>query len=199
MSILVVGSVAFDTVETPFGTVEDALGGSAVYFSAAASYFAPVRLVAVVGEDFSKNDLKFLTKRNVNLQGLEVKSGKTFRWGGRYDFDLNSRETLFTHLNVFENFEPVIPEEYKDSEFIFLANIAPELQLDVLSQINSPKLVALDTMNYWIDGSLSALHEILLAVDVLIINDSEVRQLAQEPNLVKATKNVLDLGPSVSI
>jgi len=199
MSILVVGSVAFDTVETPFGAVEDALGGSAIYFSAAASYFAPVRIVAVVGEDFSKQKLDFLTKRKVDLRGLEVRKGKTFRWGGRYDYDLNSRTTLFTHLNVFENFAPAIPKEYRDSEFIFLANIAPELQMEVLQQIRSPKLVALDTMNYWIDRSLPALFETLRAVNVLIINDSEARQLAQEANLVKAAKKIMAMGPQVLI
>ncbi|MFQ5824972.1 MAG: PfkB family carbohydrate kinase [bacterium] len=199
MSILVVGSVAFDSVETPFGKAEDALGGSAIYFSAAASYFAPVRLVAVVGEDFHKNKLDFLEQRNVDFRGLVVEKGKTFRWGGKYGFDLNTRETLYTHLNVFENFQPVIPEEYKDSRYIFLANIAPELQLDVLKQINSPKLVALDTMNFWIEGSLPALRETLGAVDVLIINDSEARQLAQETNLVKASKCIHDMGPKVII
>ncbi len=199
MSILVVGSVAFDTVETPFGTTEKALGGSATYFSAAASYFAPVRIVAVVGTDFSKNKLNFLTNRNVDLRGVETKEGKTFSWGGRYGHDLNTRETLFTHLNVFENFNPVVPEEYKDSKFIFLANIAPELQMEVLNQINSPKLVALDTMNYWIEGSLKALHETLQSIDVLLINDSEARQLAHEPNLVKAARIIFDMGPSVII
>lgn len=199
MNTLVVGSVAFDSVETPFGKADGALGGSAIYFSAAASYFAPVRLVAVVGEDFSKNKLEFLTRRNVDFDGLEVKPGETFRWGGKYGFDLNTRETLFTHLNVFENFDPVIPEEYKDSKYIFLANIAPELQLDVLKQISSPKLVALDTMNFWIEGSLPALRETLGAVDVLIINESEARQLSQEPNLVKACKHIHDMGPNIII
>ena len=199
MSILVVGSVAFDSVETPFGKANEALGGSAIYFSAAASYFAPVRLVAVVGEDFSKNKLDFLTKKNVDLHGLVVERGKTFRWGGEYGSDLNTRETLYTHLNVFENFKPVIPKEYRNTEFLFLANIAPELQLDVLKQIDSPKLVALDTMNYWIEGSLPALLKTLSEVDVLIINDSEVRQLAQEPNLVKAAKRINEMGPKIII
>lgn len=199
MSILVVGSVAYDTVETPFGKAEEALGGSAIYFSAAASFFAPVRIVAVVGEDFSKAGLNFLTERNVDLQGLEVARGKTFRWGGKYDFDLNSRDTLFTHLNVFENFNPVIPEDYRDSEFVFLANIAPALQIEVLQQIKSPKLVALDTMNYWIEGSLPTLHQVLESLDVLIINDSEARQLAQEPNLVKAARKILDFGPRLMV
>ncbi|MCH8018899.1 sugar kinase [candidate division KSB1 bacterium] len=199
MSILVVGSAALDTVETPFGTVEDALGGSAIYFSAAASYFAPVNLVAVVGDDFPKEKIEFLKKKNVDFSGLEVADGKTFRWGGKYGFDLNDRDTLFTHLNVFEKFEPKIPDSYKNSEYIFLANIGPDLQMDVLKQIQSPKLVALDTMNYWIGGDLPALRETLKHVDVLIVNDSEVRQLAYEANLVKASKIVQEMGPKTLI
>ena len=199
MSILVVGSAALDTVETPFGTVEDALGGSAIYFSAAASYFAPVNLVAVVGDDFPKEKIEFLKKKNVDFSGLEVADGKTFRWGGKYGFDLNERDTLFTHLNVFEKFEPKIPDSYKNSKYIFLANIGPDLQMDVLKQIQSPKLVALDTMNYWIGGNLPALRETLKLVDVLIINDSEVRQLAYEANLVKASKIVQEMGPKTLI
>ena len=199
MSILVVGSAALDTVETPFGTVEDALGGSAIYFSAAASYFAPVNLVAVVGDDFPKEKIEFLKKKNVDFSGLEVADGKTFRWGGKYGFDLNDRDTLFTHLNVFEKFEPKIPDSYKNSGYIFLANIGPDLQMDVLKQIQSPKLVALDTMNYWIGGDLPALRETLKRVDVLLVNDSEVRQLAYEANLVKASKIVQEMGPKTLI
>lgn len=199
MSQLVVGSVALDTVETPLGSVQDALGGSAIYFSASASYFAPVNLVAVVGEDFRKAQLDFMTSRKVDLAGLEVRPGKTFRWGGRYGNNFNDRETLFTHLNVFEDFKPAIPEAYRDSQFIFLANIAPELQLEVLAQIRSPKLVALDTMNYWIDGSFSGLLDVLKKVDVLIINDSEAQQLAEEPNLIKAAKRIRDMGPDVIV
>lgn len=199
MSILVVGSAALDTVETPFGSVEDALGGSAIYFSAAASYFAPVNLVAVVGDDFPREQIEFLKKKNVDFSGLEVANGKTFRWGGKYGLDLNERDTLFTHLNVFEKFEPKIPDSYKNSEYIFLANIGPDLQMDVLKQIQSPKLVALDTMNYWIGGNLPALRETLKRVDVLIINDSEVRQLANEANLVKASKIVQEMGPKTLI
>ena len=199
MSILVVGSAALDTVETPFGTVEDALGGSAIYFSAAASYFAPVNLVAVVGDDFPQEKIEFLKKKNVDFSGLEVAHGKTFRWGGKYGFDLNDRDTLFTQLNVFEKFEPKIPDSYKNSEYVFLANIGPDLQMDVLKQIQSPKLVALDTMNYWIGGDLPALRETLKHVDVLIVNDSEVRQLAYEANLVKASKIVQEMGPKTLI
>jgi sugar/nucleoside kinase (ribokinase family) len=199
MSILVVGSVALDHVETPFGSVKDALGGSSIYFAAAASYFAPVRIVGVVGDDFPYSQLDFLKKRSVDFQGLETQPGKTFRWGGRYDFDLNSRTTLFTDLNVFEKFKPVIPESYRDSEFVFLGNIAPDLQLDILNQIHSPKLVALDTMNYWIEGSLSDLCKTLRKVQVLLLNDSEARQLAQEPNLVKAARIIRKMGPVVLV
>jgi len=199
MSILVVGSVAYDSVETPFGKVDNALGGSATFFSAAASYFAPVRLVAVVGTDFEIEQLDFLKKKDVDLEGLEVQEGETFRWGGKYDFDLNTRDTLYTHLNVFEKFQPRIPEDYSDSQFVFLANIAPELQMDVLEQIREPKLVALDTMNFWIEGNLPALKKTLEKIDVLIINDSEARQLAEEPNLVKASRIIHDLGPKFII
>ncbi len=199
MSILVVGSIALDHVETPFGSVKDALGGSTIYFGAAASYFAPVRVVGVVGDDFPHHQLEFLKKRRVDFQGLETKPGKTFRWGGRYDFDLNSRTTLFTDLNVFENFKPTIPDAYRDSEFVFLGNIAPDLQMDVLKQIHSPKLVALDTMNYWIEGSLSDLRKTLKKIHVLLLNDSEARQLAQEPNLVKASRVIRKMGPEVLV
>ena len=199
MSILVVGSVALDTVKTPFGEVDDALGGAAVYFSAAASYFSPVNLVGVVGNDFDVSQLDFLKARHVDLRGLETREGKTFRWGGVYLDDLNTRETTFTHLNVFEQFQPKIHDEYKDSETIFLANIAPELQLDVLRQVNSPKLVALDTMNYWIDGSLPALKELLKQVHVLIINDSEAKQLSGKTNLVSAARVIQTMGPKVLI
>ncbi len=199
MSILVVGSVALDTVKTPFGEVTDALGGAAVYFSAAASYFSPINLVGVVGTDFDENSLSFLKPRNVDLRGLEKAEGKTFRWGGTYGDDLNSRDTDFTHLNVFQEFKPVIPDEYKQSDFIFLANIAPELQLDVLNQVTSPKLVALDTMNFWIEGSLDALKQVLPKVDILIINDSEVKQLAEESNLVKGARIIQNMGPKVII
>lgn len=199
MSILVVGSVAYDTVETPFGKADDALGGAAVFFSAAASFFKPVNLVGVVGEDFKMKHLDFLKARGVDLTGLEVKPGKTFRWGGKYHEDLNSRDTNFTHLNVFEDFYPNIPDSYKNSDYIFLANIGPELQMEVLKQVNSPKLVALDTMNFWIEGSLAPLKETLKKVDILIVNDAETKQLANEVNLVKAAKSILTMGPEILI
>ncbi|MGQ9559681.1 MAG: PfkB family carbohydrate kinase [Candidatus Oleimicrobiaceae bacterium] len=199
MSLLVVGSVAYDTVETPFGKVNQALGGSAVYFSAAASFFAPVRLVAVVGEDFDRSQLRFLEERQVDLAGLTVERGKTFRWAGRYDYDLNTRKTLYTHLNVFENFVPNLPESYRDSQYLFLANIQPQLQMRVLEHVAKPRLVALDTMNYWIDNTPTELRQTLQNVDVLIINDGEARQLAQEPNLLRAARALLHLGPTTVV
>jgi sugar/nucleoside kinase (ribokinase family) len=195
MSILVVGSVGLDTVETPSGRVEDALGGAATYFSAAASYFAPVRVVAVVGTDFDLGRLNFLRQRAVDLSGLIVEDGPTFRWGGRYSSDLNERETLFTHLNVFESFRPTIPEAYRASPFVFLANIDPDLQLEVLLQVSQPKLVAMDTMNFWIDGKLAALHKVLRRVDLLFVNDSEARQLAGDANLIRSARKIFDFGP----
>ncbi|HEX9972477.1 MAG TPA: sugar kinase, partial [bacterium] len=177
MSVLVVGSVALDTVETPYGKVEDAIGGSATFFSAAASYFTDVNVVAVVGEDFPRDQIEFLKQRKVNFDGLVTKPGKTFRWGGKYNFDVNQRETLFTHLNVFENFDPVLPERYKNTPYLFLANIHPDLQLKVLQKMNRPKLVVMDTMNFWIEGTPDLLKEVLKRIDILIVNDSEVRQL----------------------
>ncbi|MDZ7332150.1 MAG: PfkB family carbohydrate kinase [candidate division KSB1 bacterium] len=199
MSVLVVGSVALDTVETPFGKVDDAIGGSATYFSAAASYFTDVNIVAVVGEDFPIDQIKFLQARGVNLDGLVVKPGKTFRWGGKYDFDLNQRETLFTHLNVFENFDPKLPEHYRNTPYLFLANIHPELQLKVLHQMSQPKLVVMDTMNFWIERTPAPLAEVLKRVDILIVNDSEVRQLAQTPNLFIGAKRIQKMGPKIIV
>ncbi|MCR4438779.1 MAG: PfkB family carbohydrate kinase [bacterium] len=199
MSLLVVGSVAYDTVETPFGKVDEALGGSAIYFSAAASFFVPVRLVAVVGEDFDRSQLRFLEERQVDLAGLTVEHGSTFRWAGRYDYDLNARETLYTHLNVFENFVPKLPQSYRDSEYLFLANIMPQLQMQVLEQVSKPKLVVLDTMNYWIENTPAELRRTLKKVNVLIINDAEARQLAQEPNLYRAARALLRMGPDTVV
>lgn len=199
MSVLVVGSVALDTIETPYGKVTDALGGSAIYFSAAASLFAPVRMVGVVGEDFDLGQLRFLEERGVDIQGLEVKRGKTFRWWGRYHQDLNVRESLDTQLNVFQDFKPAIPEVYRDSQYVFLANIDPGLQLDILEQITKPRLVAMDTMNYWIKNKPSQLRSTIRAADVLIVNDSEARELAREPNLIRASKKINEMGPEVVI
>jgi len=199
MSVLVVGSAALDSIETPFGKENDVLGGSAIYFSSAASYFTDVNVVAVVGEDFPLQDIQYLKERNVDMTGLCVEKGKTFRWGGKYDFDVNDRTTLFTHLNVFENFNPTIPENMKDIPFIFLANIQPELQLKVLNQMNKPKLVVMDTMNFWIEGTPDALRDVLKFIDILIINDSEARLLAQEANLFKAAPIISKFGPKTLV
>ncbi|OGW43520.1 MAG: sugar kinase [Nitrospirae bacterium RBG_16_43_11] len=195
MSLLVVGSVAFDSVKTPFGEREEILGGSATYFSTAASYFTDVNLVAVVGEDFPEHDINFLKSRGINVEGLERQSGKTFRWKGEYGFQLNEANTLETHLNVFETFRPTIPQSYSNSEVVFLANIDPELQSEVLRQVNSPKIIACDTMNFWISGKRESLLNTLKSVDVLIINDGEARQLAMEANLVKAAGVIRSYGP----
>ena len=199
MSLLVVGSVALDSVKTPFGNAEEALGGSATYFSTSASYFTDIRLVAVVGEDFPKEHIQFLKSRNIDVRGLSQAAGKTFRWAGEYSYDLNEAHTLATHLNVFESFKPEVIEDYKDSEVVFLANIDPELQLDVLRQVNKPKLVACDTMNFWIEGKLEALKRTLKEVDILTINEGEARELAGEPSLVKAGKVIHSMGPRVVV
>ena len=199
MSLLVVGSMGLDTIETPWGRAEDVIGGTAIYCGVTASYFANVNLVGVVGEDFPAAEIEFLKSRNIDLAGLEIKPGKSFRWGGKYHLDLNSRDTLFTHLNVFETFQPVIPEKYRDTPFVFLGNIGPDLQLDVLNQVRNPQFVALDTMNYWIERTPEALRRVLARIDVLLVNDSEARQLAEEPNLVKAARLIRKMGPKIII
>lgn len=199
MSILVVGSVAFDSVETPFGKVDEVLGGSGTYFSTSASFFSDISLVAVVGEDFPSEHLEFLKQRNVDLEGVQVVPGKTFRWKGEYGYDLNEAKTLDTQLNVFEHFRPELPESYRDAEFVFLGNIDPELQLEVLSQVRNPKLVACDTMNFWISGKRESLVKTLAKVDILMINESEVRQLAAEANLIKAAQTILAMGPKTIV
>ena len=195
MSILVVGSVAFDSITTPFGEVDDVLGGSASYFSTSASFFTDVQLVAVIGEDFPAQHIDFLNSRNIDLSGLQTSPGKTFRWKGRYEYDLNEAHTLDTQLNVFESFKPQLPENFRDAEYVFLANIDPELQLEVLQQVRNPKFIACDTMNFWIDGKREELIRTLGKVDILIINEAEVRQLAAEPNLIKAAQIVRGFGP----
>jgi sugar/nucleoside kinase (ribokinase family) len=199
MSLLVVGSVALDTIETPFGRVTDTLGGSATFFSAAASFFSPVHLVGVVGDDFPLHELEFLANRGVDLAGVEQCRGESFRWSGVYNYDLNSRETLETRLGVFAEFRPRIPEEFRDARFVFLGNIDPVLQLEILSQIRSPELVACDTMNYWISGKRSDLIRLLEHVDVLMVNDSEARELSGEYNLLKAARWIQALGPDVVV
>ena len=195
MSILVVGSVAYDTVETPFGKAERVLGGSASFFSVAASFFTPVRLVAVVGEDFGEAQLSAFRGRQIDLDGLERTAGKTFHWQGKYSYDLNHRDTVCTDLNVFEFFKPRLPQSYRDVEHVFLGNIDPELQLDVLQQVERPRLVACDTMNFWIDGKLEALRRTLARVDVLLVNDAEARELSGEWNIVKAARAIRAMGP----
>ena len=199
MGVLVVGSVALDSVKTPFGEVQDALGGSATFFSVAAAYFTDVALVAVVGADFPERHVEFLKSRGIDTSGLVVEEGETFRWAGVYGYDLNDRDTIYTRLNVFENFRPRIPDRLAASEFVFLANIDPELQLSVLDQVSSPKLVACDTMNFWIESKKEVLSRLLKKVDVMIMNDSECRELAGEPNLIKAARMVLDMGPKTIV
>ncbi|MDA8172889.1 MAG: PfkB family carbohydrate kinase [Nitrospiraceae bacterium] len=200
MSILVVGSVALDTVKTPFGRVEEALGGSATYFSTSASYFTDVQVVAVVGQDFPERHVNFLKTRRVDLKGLErVPGGRTFRWEGFYDYDLNKAHTLKTELGVFETFHPEIPQEYRDAQVVFLANIDPVLQKNILAQVKAPRLVAADTMNFWIASKRAELLETLKLVDILTINDAETRELAGEPNLVKAARKIIGMGPKTLI
>ncbi len=199
MSLLVVGTVALDSVKTPFGNVENALGGSATYFSTSASYFTEVRLVAVIGEDFPKEHVLFLKSKSIDIRGLEVQKGETFRWKGEYGYDLNEANTLATHLNVLATFKPNISDDYKNSDVVFLANVDPEIQLDVLKQVTKPKLVACDTMNYWISSKLEALKRTLKEVDLLTINEAELRQLAGEASLVRAPKAVQAMGPKTIV
>lgn len=195
MSLLVVGSVALDSVETPHGKWDDALGGSASFFSTAASMVLPVRLVAVVGEDFPERHLSFLAERGVDLQGLQRAAGRTFRWAGRYLDNMVDRETLDTQLNVFESFRPQIPQSYRDSRYVLLANIDPNLQLEVLDQVDSPELVALDTMNFWItDHYIEVLKRVLARSNVVLLNDEETRLLSGEHNLVKGAAAVRKMG-----
>jgi sugar/nucleoside kinase (ribokinase family) len=193
--LLVVGSVALDTVKTPFGEVSEVLGGSATFFSTAASYFTSVDLIAVVGEDFPQQHLTFLKSRGIDLTGLERRPGATFRWKGEYTHQLNEARTLETKLNVFETFRPKIPESYRSPELLFLGNIDPELQFDVLQKLPRPPLVACDTMNFWINGKRDALWRVLEQVDVLIVNDGEARALGEDSNLVKVAQKVLARGP----
>ena len=195
MSILVVGSIAYDSVETPFGKRENALGGSTIYFSSAAGLFAPVNIVGVVGDDFNHDDIAFLEDRQVNFDGMHRAEGKTFRWGGKYHANMNKRDTLFTDLNVFESFKPEIPRSHRDPRYLFLANIDPDLQLEVLSQVNKPQLVVLDTMNLWIDIKRDSLEKVVRKSDILILNDEELVDFSGEANLVKAVRKVSAMGP----
>jgi sugar/nucleoside kinase (ribokinase family) len=200
MSLLVVGSVAYDALESPYGKVERTLGGAATYFAVSASFFTHVNLVAVVGDDFRPDDEACLCKRTIDIEGLERAEGKCFFWAGKYSENLNERVTLTTDLNVFAAFKPRLPEKYRKSKYVFLANIAPDLQRDVLKQVNGrPKLVAMDTMNYWIERTNAELLETLKHVDILMINDTETRQLSNEHNLLRAARRIFKMGPSTLV
>lgn len=200
MSLLVVGSVAFDALESPYGKVDRALGGAATYFAVAASFFTHVNLVGIVGDDFTEVDAQIFRGRTIDIEGLERATGKTFFWAGRYSENLNERVTLTTELNVFAAFKPKLPEKYRKSKYVFLANIAPDLQRDVLQQVKArPKLAALDTMNYWIERTNAELRETLKHVDILMINDSETRELSSEHNLLRAAKHIFKMGPKTLV
>ncbi|MFN2425298.1 MAG: PfkB family carbohydrate kinase [Candidatus Binatia bacterium] len=194
-SVCVVGSVALDDVETPGGSAKNVLGGACSYFSVAASFFAPVNLVGVVGRDFPEADRRFLVERGINIEGLEESAGDTFRWSGRYHENMNIRDTLDLKLNVFESFQPKLPASYRGSEFVFLANIQPTLQADVLSQLDAPEYVGADTMDHWINTAPAELRALLAQVDLLSINDSEAMMLAGEGNVVRAARKILAMGP----
>ncbi|MEX1188662.1 MAG: PfkB family carbohydrate kinase [Bacteroidia bacterium] len=198
MSLLIIGTVAFDAIETPFGKTDKIVGGAATFISLAASYFANnINLVSVVGDDFPTDAIKMLGKRRINTDGLQIKQGeKTFFWSGKYHNDMNTRDTLETQLNVLEGFDPIIPEAYQDCEFLMLGNLAPSVQMTVIDRLRTrPKLVVLDTMNFWMDIALDELHALLKKVDVLTINDEEARQLSGEYSLVKAAQKILSMGP----
>lgn len=199
MSLLVVGSVALDDVETPFGRREKALGGAAVYSGLAASYFTGVRVVGVVGQDFPRAHLETMVAQGLDLEGIQVEEGGTFRWGGRYGYDFNSRDTVFTELGAFADFEPRIPDSFRDSPHVFLGNIQPHLQMKVLDQVDSPSSAALDTMNYWIERTPEELRQVIGRVRIVLVNDSEARELAGESNLAKAARMILSWGPRLLV
>ncbi len=195
MGILAVGSVAFDTIKTPFGQREEVLGGSATYFSLAASYFTRVALLAVVGRDFPAEYLQLFREKDLDVSGLQVANGSTFRWKGEYGFDLNTANTLDTQLNVFADFDPVVTAQHRGMEFLFLGNIDPDLQRSVLKQMDRPRLVICDTMNFWIEKKRESLMQTLAGIDILVINDAETRQLAGESNVIRAGRKILGWGP----
>ncbi|MCP3682465.1 MAG: sugar kinase [bacterium] len=198
VDVVIIGTMALDSVKTPFGDKKDILGGAATYASFAASFFSQPGIVAVVGDDFPEAHMNLLIDRKINLEGVK-KEGKTFRWSGSYEYDMNEAKTLRTELNALETFNPILPDEYKDAEFVFLANIDPSLQLKVLDQIKNPKLVAMDTMNFWIEHKKDDLLNVLKKVDVILLNDAEARQLFNTTNLVKAARAALKLGPKTVI
>jgi sugar/nucleoside kinase (ribokinase family) len=199
MSLLVVGSIALDSVITPFGETADDPGGSALFFAAAASILQPVQIVGVVGDDYPWAALERLARRGVDIAGVERARGESFRWKGKYSYDLSSRETLETRLGVFAGFQPKIPPAFRDARYVFLGNIDPELQLGVLDQVKEPKLVACDTMNYWIQSKRDVLLELLRHIDMLIVNDSEARELSSEWNIYRATRWLLTRGPRLAV
>ncbi len=199
MSLLAVGTLAYDSVETPSGRADEVLGGAATYFCYAASFFGPVRLMSIVGEDFRASDRELLAGRDVDLAGVEVVPGKSFRWAGRYEGDMNVAETLDTQLNVFEDYEPTVPEAFRDSSFLFLANSPPSMQAHVLDQMRKGTFTAMDTMNLWIDTAAEDLSGVLQRVDLLIINDHEARMLAERPTLIASGRAILELGPQAVI
>lgn len=197
MSVLVVGTVAFDSIETPFGSAERILGGSASYFALGASFFAPVRIVGVIGEDFPQDYLDIFIQRNIDITGIQRARGDTFHWRGRYHEDINLRDTLELHLNVLAGFEPKLPEGYRDAEYVFLGNIDPKMQMEVLRQIRRLKLVVLDTMDHWIRESQQDLKKVLERIEILVVNDSEARLLSGYDNIVKAARAILKMGPKM--
>src|SRR5580765_2067127 len=199
MSLLVVGSVALDSIFTPFGETADTLGGSAVHFSVAASLLHPVRVVGVVGDDYPVQELERLAPRGIDWSGVEHVKGESFRWKGKYSYDLQSRETLETRLGVFADFQPRIPEAFRDAQWVFLGNIDPELQLSVLDQIRKPKLVACDTMNYWISSKRDVLLQLLRHIDVLMVNDGEARELSGDWNVYRAARWIMERGPRLVV
>ncbi len=199
MSIVVVGSVGIDTIETPFGREEDVLGGSACYFSLAARNFTDVHMVSAVGDDFPPDYSEMLRSKGVNTEGIAISAGETFRWEGRYDYDMKDPETVSVTLGVLGSFDPVVPEKSRNADYLFLANTDPEIQMKVLEQVSSPRVVACDTMNFWIENKLQELKKLLGRVNILIINDSEARQLSEEPLMARAAKKIMDMGPEFLI
>jgi sugar/nucleoside kinase (ribokinase family) len=197
MSVLVVGTVAFDSIETPSGSAERILGGSASYFALGASFFAPVRVVGVIGQDFPQDYLDLFTERNIDIAGIKREAGDTFHWRGRYHEDINQRDTIELHLNVLAGYEPQLPENYRDAEYVFLGNIDPVMQIEVLNQIRRLKLVACDTMDHWIRESQEDLKKVLKRIEMLVINDSEARLLSGYDNIVKAARAILRMGPKM--
>ncbi|OVE78256.1 sugar kinase [bacterium F11] len=199
MAILVVGSVALDTIQTPFGHIEEGLGGSATYFSYTASFFSPVRLVAVIGSDFPEQHIKLLSKKGISTEGLQIGQGKTFRWTGSYEADMNIAQTKKTELNVFESFKPKIPTSYTSTPHVFLANIDPDLQIEVLNQVKKPRFTGCDTMNLWINTKPDSINKLLKKVDFFVLNDAEARQLTGVTNLFKAGQDLIKRGPKIVV